>query len=103
VIVDPTDTVGEPRWLEQVGAWADRGGWLVYHTWDSRHSRPGFPDLVLVRRDWLRFAELKSNSGQLGNPQKNWQQALAEVRHVETSVWRPREYQLVRNILLGGD
>ena len=25
-------------------------GWKVYHTHDSRRSREGFPDLILIRR-----------------------------------------------------
>ena len=38
-------------------------GWLVYHTFDSRRSAAGFPDLVMVRNGRLIFAELKSATG----------------------------------------
>lgn len=44
-----------PRWVRErdfqaaVMELARLLGWRVYHTWDSRKSEPGFPDLVLVR------------------------------------------------------
>jgi hypothetical protein len=101
-ITDPTDTISERRWQEQVLAWADRGGWLAYHTFDSRRSAPGFPDLVLLRRDWLRLPELKANHGHLSARQEVWQTGIAQVRNIEGGVWYPRDYQLVRDILLGG-
>ena len=41
-------------------------GWRVYHTYDSRRSQPGFPDLVLVRERIL-FLELKSETGKLSH------------------------------------
>jgi hypothetical protein len=50
-------------------------GWRVYHTWDSRKSEPDFPDLVLVR-DRVMFAELKSPRGRLRKDQAAWLCAL---------------------------
>ena len=44
---------------------AQTGGWLVYHTHDSRRSRKGFPDLVLVRPPKVIFAELKGPGGRV--------------------------------------
>jgi hypothetical protein len=38
---------------------AKRLGYLVYHTFDSRRSNPGWPDLVLCKPPRLIFAELK--------------------------------------------
>ena len=39
-------------------------GWLCYHTFDSRRSASGFPDLVLVRERVL-FRELKVGKNKL--------------------------------------
>lgn len=68
-------------------------GWLVYHTFDSRHSAAGFPDLVLVRRDRLIFAELKSEKGRLSRDQDAWLAALQDTRRVTVAVWLPRDWQ----------
>lgn len=40
-------------------------GWKVWHQWSSRHTRDGWPDLVLVRssRGELVYAELKREGG----------------------------------------
>jgi VRR-NUC domain len=59
-------------------------GWLVYHTHDSRHSAPGFPDLVLVRNGSLIFAELKTERGRVSGAQEEWLRNLADVEGV---VW----------------
>lgn len=55
-------------------------GWLVYHTFDSRHSAAGFPDLVLARGGRLLFVELKSEKGTLKADQLLWLDALNAVR-----------------------
>ena len=47
-------------------------GWLCYHTYDSRRSEPGFPDLVLVKGKRILYRELKSESGKLSDYQKWW-------------------------------
>lgn len=67
-------------------------GWRHYHTYDSRRSPEGFPDLVLVRRGRLIFAELKSERGRLTVHQKIWLEELKEVEKnsngvVEVKVW----------------
>ncbi|GAB6937094.1 VRR-NUC domain-containing protein [Isoptericola variabilis] len=67
-------------------------GYVTYHTFDSRRSQPGFPDLVLVsaRRGRLLVAELKTVRGRLSTAQTQW---LAEFRGagVEAHVWRPAD------------
>ena len=65
--------------------------WLPYHTFDSRRSEPGFPDLVLCRPPRLLFVELKSEKGKLTAEQERWLALLAEVPGVETKVWRPSD------------
>jgi hypothetical protein len=64
-------------------------GWLVYHTYLSARSEPGFPDLVLVHEQSgaLVFAELKSDRGKVTAAQDRWLRALA-LRGA-AFVWRP--------------
>ena len=65
-------------------------GWLVYHTHDSRRSREGFPDLVLVRERVI-WAELKSVTGVVSAAQKEWIDRLGGLDE-EVYVWRPRDW-----------
>jgi len=69
-------------------------GWLAYHTFDSRRSAPGFPDLVLVRPPRLVFAELKGEHGQLSRHQVTWLSALEQVPGVQVETWAPRDWDL---------
>lgn len=62
-------------------------GWLVYHTYDSRRSTPGFPDLVLVREQVL-YRELKAEKGKTTNAQNEWLQKLAYAG-ADVQIWRP--------------
>lgn len=72
--------------------------WLCYHTHDSRRSPEGFPDLVMVRRNRLIFAELKTEKGRVKLSQKEWLDALREAGE-ETYVWRPSAWQDITRIL----
>lgn len=67
-------------------------GWLAYHTFDSRHSAAGFPDLVLLRGHQLIFAELKSETGRLSPEQDAWIAALQDTRRVTVAVWMPHHW-----------
>ncbi len=71
--------------------YAQLNGWLAYHTYDSRKSARGFPDLVLIR-ERLVMVELKAEKGVLSEPQGRWLLAL-EAAGVECHVWRPADWR----------
>lgn len=85
-------------------------GWgPIYHTFDSRRSNPGFPDLVLLRGGELIFAELKTDTGKLTDAQKRWIASLRLVRErltritgqddrlpIEVHIWRPRDWEALQ-------
>ena len=87
----------EKEWQAQVVALARTLGWTIFHTYDSRRSNPGLPDLILVR-DRVVFAELKRESGKLSAAQDEW---LARLRRAgaEHYVWRPRDLETVGAVL----
>ena len=75
--------------------------WRLYHTFDSRRSSAGFPDLVMVRRGRLLFAELKSSVGIKSQSQEAWLYDLEVAASMkegrgwacpEVYVWRPESW-----------
>jgi hypothetical protein len=66
-------------------------GYLVYWTWTSRHSPPGFPDLVLVRDGRIVFAELKVGRNRTTAAQDAWLAALRRCG-LTAVVWRPEDW-----------
>lgn len=82
--------------------------WSVYHTFDSRRSDPGFPDLVLVKPPTIIFAELKTEGGKVSRAQDQWLARLArcagynpgppEMR-VIAGVWRPQDWVEIEEVL----
>lgn len=73
-------------------------GWWVYHTFNSKRSEPGFPDLVLVREPDLIFAELKTDKGKLTKEQAA---VIAKLQRCgqRVAVWRPRDWDSLTRIL----
>ena len=66
-------------------------GWAVYHTYDSRRSSPGFPDLIMLRGPRLIAAELKAARGQPTQAQIDWLDRFAQVTEVESYLWNPTD------------
>ena len=75
---------------EQIRSLCRLYGWMMYFTYNSRHSPGGFPDLVLVHpeRRHLIFAELKADGGRLTPEQRAWLDALRLCQQ-DVYVWRP--------------
>ncbi len=92
-------TVTEKALQAQVLDLARLSGWRVYHTFDSRRSVAGFPDLVMVRPPVVLFAELKTEGGKVRPEQRGWLGALARCETVEASVWRPGDWPRIQEVL----
>lgn len=73
-------------------------GWRVYHTFDSRHSVAGFPDLCMVRGLRLLFAELKTEKGRESKAQREWLDALG-LATPEVWLWRPSDWPEIETVL----
>lgn len=88
----------ETGFLGRVLALARLYGWTFYHTHDSRKSPEGFPDIVLVR-DVVIFAELKTRVGKLTMQQAVWLEMLRHTGQVEVYLWRPAQWEEVQKRL----
>jgi hypothetical protein len=64
--------------------------YLVYHTWSSKRSPEGFPDLICARAGSPLLAiETKTDTGQVTPAQAAWLEALAGCTGVVAEVWKP--------------
>jgi hypothetical protein len=91
----------EAQFQKAVIELAHRLGWRVAHFRTSQNSRgqymtavqadgAGFPDLVLVR-DRVIFAELKTAGKQLSTPQVEWAEAIHKASG-EFYCWKPKDW-----------
>jgi hypothetical protein len=98
----------ERDWQRFVINLAHTLGWRVAHFRTAQNQRgqwltpvaadgAGFPDLVLAR-DRIIYAELKTNTGKLSAQQVQWQQAITATGG-EHHVWRPRDKDVVQRVL----
>ena len=78
-----------------VRALAQRCGWDRYHTFSSRRSPQGFPDLLLCRPPRVVFAELKSERGRLTPHQEHWLDLLRRCPGIEVYLWRPSDFDRI--------
>ena len=97
--------VREADFLRAVTDLATLTHWLCYHTYDSRRSQAGFPDLVLARGEHLIFAELKTNRGRVRPAQREWLDVLSNLAEgqarISVYLWRPRDWDGIVEILTG--
>lgn len=95
--------ITEKAFQQTVVDYAKLHGWMVYHTHRSTKSEYGFPDDVLVRADWVIFAEIKTERGKLSPAQRAWLCALVRIaehtRGVGVFIWRPSSWPVIERIL----
>ena len=92
--------ITEKEFQAQIVKLAKIIGFEVYHTWNSRHSAKGFPDLVLVRPPQLLFLEVKTEKGKLTVEQARWIAALMACDQ-EVYLVRPSNWPQIEAILKG--
>ena len=88
----------ERAFMAQVVRAAELLGWRCYHTLRSEGSAAGFPDLVLVRRPRVVFAELKAQRTPVTGDQRAWLRELDACR-VEAYLWRPSDWETIEQVL----
>ncbi len=92
--------LSERQWQAQVLEAAGVLGWLCYHTYNSRRSEPGFPDLHMLNGPRHIVAELKTVKGVVSTAQEIWLAAY-RAAGVEVYVWRPDDWDAVKRVLKG--
>ena len=86
--------VSEEALMAAVIRLAKQHGWMAYHTWSSKRSPEGFPDLVLAKAGQpLYMVELKTDTGQVTPAQAAWLEALGAVRGLSRTSGGLRTYQ----------
>lgn len=92
------DESAEKAFQEAVIKVAREHGWSEYHTYNSRRSKSGWFDLVLVRPPVIIFAELKSAGGRTTAAQERWIELLRECQQ-RVYVWKPENWEQIRELL----
>lgn len=96
-----TSLITEAEWQSTVRAGFTAAGWLVYHTFDSRKSAAGFPDLTLLSpAGRLVFAELKTDTGKVTAAQQLWLDRLTAGGHA-AYLWRPNDWDKIQEVING--
>jgi hypothetical protein len=88
----------EKQFQGAVREYAQALGYRDYCVWNSQHSPPGWPDLVLLRPPRALFVELKSAKGKVSVAQKETL-ALLEACGLETHTWWPNDWEEIEKVL----
>lgn len=90
--------MSEAAFQKRITDLCDWLGLRWHHEVDSRKSKSGFPDLVIVAPARVIFAELKTEKGRLTAEQEAWVQSLNRAG-VLAFVWRPQDWESIKNLL----
>ena len=105
---DYRDSITENEFMKSVISHAEYRGFVCYHTYFSKRSQKGFPDLVMVRTEWepmIIFAELKRQKDYRVSPeQKLWLamlQAIAALSGglIHAHLWRPSDWPAIEALI----
>ena len=102
ILVAPADLpllCSEKEFTQAVMDHARLQSWLAYHTYRSIKSEPGYPDICAVRPPRLIYAELKTETGKVSPAQAHWLDLLGKIPGVEVYMWRPRDWQVIQEVL----
>ena len=92
------ERISEKEFMSAVIELAKKNGWKVYHTFNSRKSEAGYPDLTLVRGNRLMFMELKREGETPDAAQISWLEALGETR-AEVYWFQPSDWAKIVQLL----
>jgi Holliday junction resolvase len=95
----PVFSERERDFMDKLLGAAVPAGWMVYHTYDSRRSTAGFPDLVLVKPPVVVFAELKTEKGTPSKAQDEWLEQLGLCTDLSVHLWRPSDWDEIEERL----
>lgn len=94
--------ISEKAFMSAVVRLARQQEYLVYHTWSSKRSPEGFPDLICARAGSPLLAiETKTDTGQVTPAQAAWLEALGGCTGVVAEVWKPAQLQEIVERLRG--
>ncbi len=84
--------VTEKEWMDQLVQLALLNKYLVYHTYRSDRSQPGYPDLTLVRANPpdVLWVECKRQNGRVSPAQTQWIDTL-KAAGCDAYIWRPSD------------
>jgi len=100
----------EAQFMQQIIDLSRLYGWRVAHfrpamTRSGRWATPvqadgaGFPDLCMVKRARLIFAEIKSDKGKLSPEQETWITELTNCMRCEVYIWKPENWEEIVEVL----
>lgn len=101
--------ISEATWQADVLALAALRGWTAHHSpragirangsvRRTPNTKPGWPDLFLVRGERTLAVELKRETGAVTAEQSEWLVALSNAG-VPTHIWRPRDLDAALRVL----
>ena len=102
-LLPPPLDISEKAFQAMVVALARSRGWKCYHTYDSRRSAKGYPDLTMVRHQpfgggGVIWMELKSEKGRVTQDQREWVEELRRA-HQRAYVLRPSDWSFIEELL----
>lgn len=91
------ETMTEADFQRKITDLCDWLGLKWHHETDSRKSKKGFPDLVIVGEKVI-FAELKSKRGKVTDSQAEWLSTI-QMAGGTAYVWYPHDWPAIYELL----